>query len=105
MDIFLILKNTHKDIIVAILKRPQRPTSPSVEDAFIAGAPDGGISTNSTPEAYNKGIPKGHKRQISLTIAPELLQRVDEIAKRTGQARAGIINMAIYRALEGDVFK
>jgi hypothetical protein len=30
---------------------------------------------------------------------------VDEIAKRTGQGRAGIINMAIYRAIEGDVFK
>ncbi|MBF0857045.1 MAG: CopG family transcriptional regulator [Gluconobacter albidus] len=90
---------------MAILKRPQRPTPPSVEDTFIAGAPDGGIFTHSTPEAYNKGIPKGHKRQISLTIAPELLKRVDEIAKRTGQARAGIINMAIYRALEGDVFK
>ncbi|MFT9291440.1 CopG family transcriptional regulator [Gluconobacter oxydans] len=102
---FLILNKYHKDIKMAILKRPQRPISPSVEDAFIAGAPDGGVSTNSTPEAYNKGIPKGHKRQISLTIAPELLQRVDEIAKRTGQARAGIINMAIYRALEGDVFK
>ena len=50
---------------------------------------------------YQKGIQKGHKRQISLTIAPELLQRVDELAKRTGQGRAGIINLAIYRALEG----
>ena len=90
---------------MSILKRPQRPTPLSVEDAFIAGAPDGGISANSTPEVYNKGIPKGHKRQISLTISPELLRRVDEIAKKTGQARAGIINMAIYRALEGDVFK
>jgi len=70
-------------------------------EAFIAGAPDAG---QVAPAAYNKGIPKGNKRQISLTIAPELLRRVDEVAKRTGQGRAGIINLAIYRALEGDIF-
>lgn len=72
-------------------------------DAFISGAPD--ASTHAQLDIYEKGIPKGHKRQISLTIAPELLRRVDEVAKRTGQGRAAIINMAIYRALEGDVFK
>ena len=74
-------------------------------DAFISSAPDAGASANPAPEGiYQKGIQKGNKRQISLTIAPELLQRVDEVAKRTGQGRAGIINLAIYRALEGDVF-
>jgi predicted transcriptional regulator len=40
-----------------------------------------------------------------LTIAPELLRKVDEVAKRTGQARAAVINMAIFRALEGDIFQ
>ena len=71
-------------------------------DKFIAGAPDARAGTNS--DSYDKGIPKGNKRQISLTIAPDLLRRVDEVARRTGQGRAGIINMAIYRALEGDIF-
>jgi hypothetical protein len=51
-----------------------------------------------------RSIPKGNKRQISLTIAPELLCMVDDVAKRTGQARA-VINLAIFRALEGDFFK
>jgi len=75
-------------------------------DAFISSAPDAGASATPAPEGiYQKGIQKGNKRQISLTIAPELLQRVDELAKRTGQGRAGIINLAIYRALDGDVFK
>jgi predicted transcriptional regulator len=41
----------------------------------------------------------------SLTIAPELPRGVDEVAKRTGQARAAIINLAIFRVLEGDIFK
>lgn len=70
-------------------------------DKFIAGAPDANATVAGT---YEKGIRKGNKRQISLTIAPELLRKVDETARRTGQGRASIINMAIYRALEGDVF-
>lgn len=76
--------------------------------AFIAGAPDAGIASPklaSKSEVYEKGIAKGNKRQITLTIAPDLLRRVDEVAKRTGQARAAVINMAVYRALEGDIFQ
>ncbi|WP_050454365.1 hypothetical protein [Candidatus Burkholderia verschuerenii] len=73
-------------------------------NAFVAGAPDA-AHTVSTTSSYDKGVPKGNKRQISLTIAPDLLRRVDDVAKRTGQGRAGIISMAIYRALEGDIFK
>lgn len=70
-------------------------------DKFIAGAPDASVVA---AESYNKGIRKGNKRQISLTIAPDLLRKVDEVARKTGQGRASIINMAIYRALEGDIF-
>ncbi|HQT65502.1 MULTISPECIES: ribbon-helix-helix domain-containing protein [unclassified Acidiphilium] len=84
---------------MVIQRKPK--TTPAAQaaavDAFVSGAPDAG--------AYNKGVAKGNKRQISLTITPDLLRRVDELAKRTGQGRAGIINMAIYRAIEGDVFK
>ena len=87
--------------IVAIQRKP-KPTA--AEDAFIAGAPDSRPNTAEAP-VYEKGIAKGHKRQITLTIAPEMLRKVDEIAKRTGQARAAVINMALYRAIEGDVFK
>lgn len=85
---------------MAIQRKPR--TADGNAERFIAGAPD--ARTEAIPGSYDKGIPKGNKRQISLTIAPDLLRRVDEVAKRTGQGRAGIINMAIYRALEGDVF-
>jgi len=60
-------------------------------DAFIGGAPD---STGT------RGVMKGSKRQISLTIAPMLLKKVDELAEELGQSRAAIVNMAIYRAVE-----
>lgn len=88
---------------MAINRKPK--TTAADVDAFIGGAPDAGQAAKASAAApYEKGIAKGHKRQISLTIAPELLRKVDEVAKRTGQGRAAIINMSIYRALEGNIF-
>jgi hypothetical protein len=86
-----------------VIQRRPKSTS-AAQDAFISGAPDA-HGSEAPVAVYEKGIQKGHKRQISLTIAPELLRKVDEVAKRTGQARAAVINMALYRALEGDIFK
>ena len=67
------------------------PDSSPAADTFISGAPDA---------VRAKGVKKGNKQQISLTIAPALLQKVDELASELGQSRAAIINMAIYRAVE-----
>lgn len=86
---------------MSIQRKPKAVTS-TAQDAFIQGAPDAG---NASPTGHEKGVPKGHKRQITLTIAPDLLRQVDEVARRTGQARAAIINMAIFRALDGDLFQ
>jgi hypothetical protein len=89
---------------MSIQRKPKTAPATAAQDAFIQGAPD--ASKAAPAAAYEKGIPKGHKRQITLTIAPELLRKVDEVAKRTGQARAAVvINMAIFRALEGDIFQ
>ncbi|MET4666306.1 hypothetical protein [Sphingomonas sp. PvP056] len=107
---------------MAITPRP-RPVANAAkiaaQDAFISGAPD--AAPTSAPASapapapapapqeeareYEKGIKKGNKRQITLTIAPDLLERVDQVAKRTGQARAAVINMAIFQAIEGDLFR
>lgn len=46
-----------------------------------------------------KGVRKGSRLQISLTIAPDLLSRVDGLAAAMGQTRAALINLAIYRML------
>ncbi|MEO5347643.1 MAG: hypothetical protein H7834_14890 [Magnetococcus sp. YQC-9] len=70
--------------------------APQNAEAFIAGAPDAEASAR----AKAKGVMLGHKRQITLTISPELLAKVDEMASEMGQARAAIINLAIYRAVE-----
>jgi hypothetical protein len=78
---------------MAIKSKPKTPES------FINAGAD------SAAAVYEKGVRKGNKRQITLTIAPDLLRKVDEVARRTGQGRAGIINLAIYKALEGEFFK
>ena len=80
---------------MAITRRPKAaPSAESAAEAFIAGAPD-------SPAAPKKaGAKKGIKQQISLKIAPELLERVDQLAAELGQSRAAVINMAIYRAVE-----
>lgn len=76
--------------------KPKLPVQDAVQEAaatdFIAGAPDSGTKA--------KGVKKGNKQQISLTITPALLTKVDELADKLGQSRAAVINMAIYRAVE-----
>lgn len=93
---------------MAIQRKPkvtETTATKAAEDAFIQGAPDAQAQASTEPETYEKGIKKGNRRQITLTIPPDLLRRVDEAAARSGQARAALINLAIYRALEGDVFE
>lgn len=74
--------------------KPKAPEQTPV-DAFISGAPDAVRAPKPTM--------LGNKRQISLTINPALLDKVDAMAAEMGQTRAGIINMAIYRMVEHGV--
>ncbi|NJR80842.1 CopG family transcriptional regulator [Sphingomonas corticis] len=91
-----------------VVQRRPKLTESAVEaaaqKAFIDAAPDAKPKSGKS-QTYEKGIAKGNKRQITLTIAPELLRSVDEIAARSGQTRAAVINMAIFRSIQGDIFK
>ena len=77
------------------ITRPKPKTPPTDADSFISAAPDAEPGAPAT-----KGVKKGNKVQISLTITPTLLARVDALATELGQSRAAMINMAIYRAVE-----
>jgi hypothetical protein len=68
------------------------PKVQAAEAAFIAGAPDA-----------RRGVAKGNKLQISMTIAPALLERIDARAAELGQSRAGLVNLALARALETEL--
>ena len=81
---------------MAITRPKPKATQAADADAFISGAPD----ASSTPA---KGVKKGNKLQISLTITPGLLAKVDEMAAQLGQSRAAVINLAIYRMVEHGV--
>lgn len=75
---------------MSIVKPPQKITKAA--ENFIGSAPDAAAEKRATK--------KVNKQQISFTIAPELLAKIDELAARTGQSRSGIINMACYRVTE-----
>lgn len=84
---------------MAIQRKPKSAAArDAAAEAFVTGAPD--AAAVAKPAAYDKGVPKGHKRQISLTIAPEMLRQVDERAKHAGVGRAAFISMAIRKALD-----
>lgn len=64
-------------------------------DAFIGSAPD-------CPPQKTGGFMKCHKRQISLTISPELLDQFDALAARQGQTRSSMISMLLFQAIKRD---
>lgn len=81
------------------ITKPNRKPATATAEEFIAGAPDAVVATHVGP----KYVRKGKKLQVTLTIAPELLGRVDELAAKLGQSRAAVINMAVYRMVEHGV--
>ena len=84
--------------MMAITRAPAKPTleaAPAArEDRFISGAPD------AQSQATGRGIRKGKKEQITITVAPEILDRVDEARHKMGLSRAAWINTCIFQGLE-----
>ena len=56
--------------------------------------------TGATLNGARRGVMRGRKEQITLTIAPALLTKIDEIASKIGQSRAVPANLAIYELAE-----
>jgi ribbon-helix-helix CopG family protein len=66
---------------------------PKTPDEFVAGAPDA---------PARKGVRRGKKEQITLTLSPDMREKVDSLARRMGQSRAAVINLAIFRLIEAE---
>lgn len=86
-----------------ITKKPQLPVAEASQenprderalDAYISGAPDSGVARKAEKP------PKQNKKQISLTIDPDLLDMIDEKAGKLGMARAAAIDLACRQFLE-----
>jgi hypothetical protein len=93
---------------MAITKRPPA-VDPRKVDAFISGAPDAKVPASAAeakpaaPIATKAAAPSSpRKHPISLTIAPDLLGRIDETAARLGLSRAAAIALACSRFVEAE---
>lgn len=64
-------------------------------DNFINGAPDSGVSRNKSNTKESK-----RKKQITVTMDEELIDKIDVAASDNGQSRAAFINMSCINALK-----
>ena len=69
------------------------------QDKFISGAPDAEAASELVEV---KGVMRGNKRQISLTLSPGMLPQIDQAADDLGISRAAWISMTIAKALKSD---
>jgi hypothetical protein len=72
------------------ITKPRARTAPDAGEAFIAKAPD-------TKSARWQ---RGNKTQITLSIAPELLERIDDAARRKYVSRAALVAMWLNDRLQ-----
>ena len=47
-----------------------------------------------------RGVMRGNREQITLTMPPETLDRLERLARSAGMTRAALINLFIHRGLE-----
>jgi hypothetical protein len=72
-------------------------TKPSRKERdFIGSAPDAKPAAKHARKA-------AASTQITLTVADDLLQRLDALARDTGQSRSGLIKVGINRVLRDGV--
>ncbi len=76
---------------MSTITKPSRKTA-----SFISGAPDSKSAAKPARKA-------AASTQITVTVADDLLQRLDDMALATGQSRSGLIKVGINRVLRDGV--
>jgi len=79
---------------MAITSRPKVTDEKELEK-FIGGAPDAKPETSET-----QGVVRGKRVQITHTLVPVLLAKLDARADEMGMTRASLINLALAEYLE-----
>lgn len=77
------------------IKKAVKPNA-GAEAEFIGAAPDA-TAQNEPPI---QGVMRGNKRQITLTLPPHILPKIDAAAAEIGISRAGWIALAISKMLK-----
>lgn len=85
---------------MTITKRPKakKPDEAPTVESFISAAPDATLKASEA--APRKGVMRGKREQISHTMPPGLLSRLDELSEAKGMTRAGLINLAVSEYIE-----
>lgn len=65
--------------------------------AFVDGAAE---AKTAAPPKSRKGVRRGNREQITLTLPPEVIDRIDRRANHLGISRAAYLVQAAVRALE-----
>jgi hypothetical protein len=47
-----------------------------------------------------KGVMRGNREQITVTLPPETLDRLERLARSAGMTRAALLSLFIHRGLE-----
>ncbi|SCY13952.1 ribbon-helix-helix domain-containing protein [Nitrosospira sp. Nsp13] len=76
-----------------------RTPAPEKKASFL-DTPEASQDTSKAPDYKPKGVMKGTKRQISLTIPPALLAEIDVLADEEGLSRASWISQTLRRAIK-----
>ena len=87
---------------MAITKRPTTKPAidPAAADRFIGGAPDAAPATAPASAAVARSnVVKGKQVQVTFSLPPELLVKVDETADGLSISRAAFIKQALTRAV------
>ena len=82
---------------MAITPNPKSEVPSRNLSEFISGAPDSAVRRSRQPA---KGVFRGTRRQITITLPPDLLEKVDRVARGVGQTRTSFINTCLWRAVE-----
>ncbi|SEN73031.1 plasmid segregation centromere-binding protein ParG [Nitrosospira multiformis] len=95
---------------MAIGKRPKIVDDDAAFQKFVERAPGAAPKEPDRPKEVNqpeqpKKKPRKGKQPITITIAPELLRKVDSAADAQGMSRAAYIAMALSYAVHHGIFK
>lgn len=95
---------------MAIGKRPKIVDDDAAFQQFVERAPGAAPKEPEPPKEVRQSEPQKKKARkgkqpITITIAPELLRKVDAAAAASGMSRAAYIAMALSYSVDHGIFK
>ena len=94
---------------MAITRKAKNPiiNDDAAFDQFVSGADKTIVVKEAKPEKVEQPKRKGRGRKmpVSMTIAPDLVAKVDMAAKEAGMSRAAYVSMALNYAITHGIFK